>query len=125
MLTKDALCPLINPVLDKWSAHYMPKQGQIILNTLVLNLLGLQSYHIDHHIFSDVSDDFFSDVFDDLFSHVFDDTCLAWIIQGGRRLFPSVKTKHLPTMEDILQKITSHPATSVKECNTKTAFQLT
>lgn len=47
-----------------------------------------------------------------------------WIIKGGRRLFFSLKTKHLAITKGILQKITYNPATSAEECNIDAVFKI-
>lgn len=112
MLMRLAPWPATNQTLDEWSAHRifgsnLPKQGQIKPDTLVSYLSGLRSHHVDHHLPLDV----------------FDDPRLAWIIKGGRRLFPSVKSKRLPITKDILEKITAQPIMSVDDCNIYTAFK--
>lgn len=113
MLMRLAPWPATNQTLEEWSAHRifgsnLLKQGQIKPDTLVSYLSGLGSHHVDHHLSLDV----------------FDDPRLAWIIKGGRRLFPSVKSKRLPITKDILEKITAQPIMSVDDCNIDTAFKI-
>lgn len=113
MLMRLASWPATNQTLEEWSAHRifgsnLPKQGQIKPDTVVSYLSGLRSHHVDHHLPLDV----------------FDNPRLARIIKGGRRLFPSVKSKRLPITKDILKKITAQPIMSVDDYNIDTAFKI-
>lgn len=105
--------PATNQTLKEWSAHRMfgnnlPKQGQIEPDTLLSYLSEFRSYYVDHH----------------LRLGVFDDPRLAWIIKGGKTLFPSIKSTRLSITRDILQKITAKPTLSVEDCNIDTVFKI-
>ncbi len=49
---------------------------------------------------------------------------LAWIIKGGRTLFPSVKSTRLPITKDIFKKITAQPMKSLEDLNIDAVFKI-
>ncbi len=55
---------------------------------------------------------------------VFNTLRLAWIIKGGRTLFPSVKLTRLPITKNILEKITAQPTKSLEDWNIDAAFKI-
>lgn len=105
--------PASQPTLEERSATRIygsttPKLGRIKADTLQRYLSGLRSYHVDHN----------------LPTQVFESPRLAWILNSGRRLFPSPKAKRLPITKEILEFITVTPLVSVEDLNIDTAFKM-
>ncbi len=71
-------------------------------------LSALKSYHINRH----------------LSLEGFDNPCIAIIIKGGRRLFPSTKRNCLPITKNILQNITKDKPLSVTDLKIDTVFKV-
>lgn len=100
-------------MLEEWVSNRIvgssiPKQGQIKPDTVLSYLSGLRAYHIDHHMSLEV----------------FDAPRLAWIIKGGKRLYPSHKKNRLPVTKDILERITYKDPQTIDEVNIDTAFKV-
>lgn len=92
--------PASDSTVEEWSAtriygSIMPKEWRIKAETLQRYLSGLRSYHVDHHYST----------------QVFEIPRLTWILEGGRRLFPSQKTKRLPITKELLEAITAKTST--------------
>ncbi len=107
------LWPAQTIILEKWAAtgifgSTLPKQGQIKPNAVLSYISALKSYHIDKS----------------LSRGSFDDPRMAFIITGGRRLFPSKKRNRLPITKEILEKITEEELLSITDLNMDTAFKV-
>ncbi len=107
------LWPAQTIMLGEWAAtrifgSKLPKQGQIKPDAVLSYLSAFKSYHIDRRL--SLED--------------FDDPRMAFIIKGGRRLFPSKKQNRFPISKEILKKITEEELLSITDFYVYTSFKV-